>query len=365
MRLFASSHIGTAKKWIDTQPSGSFKTPENLEWAFKKPWFKQEILDSFYFQYLEICKGTNESIRDFNDRFNLLLKNLQPNFNPKNAILQHFLNSLEGTLQFTLKHRLLSSLDEAQEAACQIEESLRFNDSIHQINLLYNNDSREPNDESMVEPEPDLLEILEVECSAYPKKWSTCFTNMQNASLFSQENEPPEDIEPIEDIFATHKDEEIKFSLPQIYKYDLLEEDSPFVHHVGSIGPKYGETTPFYVTLRVNDSLLHNCVFDLDATTNVMNERVMHQLGRSISQPNTREYFAKGIIKDLNVSFHSFPDTPFTIDMLVIDALRNWGIILHKDLVENLAVNFQNLGSEVVIPHPEGGFFTLHKEPIT
>jgi hypothetical protein len=97
---------------------------------------------------------------------------------------------------------------------------------------------------------------------------------------------------------------------------------------------------------------------------NIMTEKVMHQLGLSVSQPNTRGDFAKGIIKDLNVAFESFPSTPFTIDVLVIDALRNWGIIFHKDLVEYLAGNFQNQGSEVVIPHPEGGFFTLQKELI-
>jgi hypothetical protein len=36
MRLFASSLTGTARKWINTQPSGSFKTPEDLERAFKR-----------------------------------------------------------------------------------------------------------------------------------------------------------------------------------------------------------------------------------------------------------------------------------------------------------------------------------------
>jgi hypothetical protein len=296
--------------------------------SFQKEWCKEESIDFFYSQYLEICKGTNESIRDFNDRFNFLLSKLQPNFHPKSDILHHYLNSLEGTLQFTLKHRLLSNLEEAQEVACQIEENLRFNDSIHQINLLNNNDSWEPNDESMIELEPDLPEILEVEYSAYPRKWSTCFTNMEDASLFSQQNESPEDIEPTQDMFGTHEDEEIEYSLPQIYEDDILEEESPFVYQVGSMGPKYGETTPFYVTLQVNDSLLHNCVFDPDAPTNIMTERVMHQLGLSISQPNTQEDFTKGIIKDLSVSFHACPDAPFTIDVLVIDALRNWGIIL-------------------------------------
>jgi hypothetical protein len=95
---------------------------------------------------------------------------------------------------------------------------------------LYNNDSWEPNNEGVVESEPNLPEILGVECSAYPRKWSTRFTNIQDVSLFSQENEPPEKVEPIQNIFATHKDEEIEVSLPQIYKDDLLEEVSPFVH---------------------------------------------------------------------------------------------------------------------------------------
>ena len=67
-----------------------------------------------------------------------------------------------------------------------------------------------------------------------------------------------------------------------------------------------------------------------------MTERVMHQLGLIISQPNTQEGFTQGIIKDLSVAFHAFPDAPFTINVLVIDSLRNWGIILCKDLVENL-----------------------------
>jgi hypothetical protein len=168
-----------------------------------------------------------------------------------------------------------------------------------------------------------------------------------------------------QDMFGAHEDEEIEYSLPQIYEDDILEKESPFIYQVGSIGPKYGETTPFYVTLQVNDSLLHNCVFDPDATTNIMTERVMHQLGLSISQPNTREDFTKGIVKDLSVAFHAFPDAPFTIDVLVIDALSNWGIIFCKDLVENLAGSFQNQGSKAIIPHPEGGYFTLHKEPIT
>jgi hypothetical protein len=156
---------------------------------------------------------------------------------------------------------------------------------------------------------------------------------MEDAFLFSQQNESPEDMEPTQDMFVTPKDEDVEYSLPQIYEDDSLEEESPSVYQVGSMGTKYGETTPFYVTLQENDSLLHNCVFDPNYPSNIMTERVMHQLGLSISQPNTQEGFTRGIIKDLSVVFHACPDAPFTIDVLVVDSLSNWGIILCKDLI--------------------------------
>jgi hypothetical protein len=132
----------------------------------------------------------------------------------------------------------------------------------------------------------------------------------------------------------------------QITKGDDFEEESPVVFHVGSIGTKYNEPTPFYVTLQINDFLLHNCVFDPDTPRNIMTERVMHQLGISISQPNTQDGFTRGIIKDLVVAFHTFPDVSFKIDVIVIDTLSSWGILLCKDLVEKLGGSFQDQGSK-------------------
>jgi hypothetical protein len=129
------------------------------------------------------------------------------------------------------------------------------------------------------------------------------------------------------------------------------------------MGTKYGEPAPFYVTLQINDFLLHNCVFDPDIARNIMTERVINQRGLSISQPNTQGGFTRGIIKDLSIAFHACLDAPFTIDVLVIDTLSNWGILLRKDLIDNLTESFQDQGSKAIIPHLEGGFFTLHKEP--
>jgi ribonuclease HI len=96
----------------------------------------------------------------------------------------------------------------------------------------------------------------------------------------------------------------------------------------------------------------------------MMREEVMYQLGLSLSQPNTIGDFAKGIIKNLEIAFDSCPSAPFLIDVVIIDAVNNLGIILHKDLIEHLNGNFHGQQSKATIPHPEGGFFTLYNEPL-
>ena len=42
---------------------------------------------------------------------------------------------------------------------------------------------------------------------------------------------------------------------------------------------------PFFLTLEVNDCLLHNCMFDFKSSTNVMTNKVMHQLNIRILRP--------------------------------------------------------------------------------
>jgi len=124
-------------------------------------------MDSLYSQYTDICKASSEGIRDFNDRFNFLLKKIWPSFSEE-AILQHYLNSLEGVLQFTLKDQSPSTLEEAQDFAYQIERNLEFEDYIHHVNLSHNNNPWESSDEDITEIEPKLPEILEVKLIVIP-----------------------------------------------------------------------------------------------------------------------------------------------------------------------------------------------------
>jgi hypothetical protein len=77
MRLFASSLVEDAEVWIDGCPKGSIKIPEEIQKAFRIRWCNSEHSQDSFSQYLSICKGSCESVRDFSDRFNLLLKKVR------------------------------------------------------------------------------------------------------------------------------------------------------------------------------------------------------------------------------------------------------------------------------------------------
>jgi hypothetical protein len=77
-------------------------------------------------------------------------------------------------------------------------------------------------------------------------------------------------LSPPQDTFEYLEVENIEYLPSQINEGDDFEEEPPIIFHVGSMGTKYGEPTPFYITLQINDFLLHNCVFDPNAPRNIM-----------------------------------------------------------------------------------------------
>jgi hypothetical protein len=219
-----SSLTGSARRWINKLPKGRIKTLEDIEQAFQKDWCKKESMDFLYSQYTNICKASSEVIRDFNDRFNLLLKKIRPSFSEE-AILQHYLNSLEGVLQFTLKDRSPSTLEEAQNFSFQIEQNLEFEDYINQVNLSHNNDPKESSNEDVPEAKPKSLEILEVRLMPPKRKWNTTFSNTTNVLNASMQHKPFEDLG-----IATHKKHNFEDALfildtPMLEDQDMSEAD--------------------------------------------------------------------------------------------------------------------------------------------
>jgi hypothetical protein len=164
MKLFASSLTEDAKGWIDTVPVKSIKNVEGLEKAFKVRWCDKENPEHLFSQYTNICKGPCESIREFSDRFNLALKKVRSKVGSEQAIIDHYLFSLEGDLHFKVKDQSPTTLEEAQELAFEVERKLEFEESI------MNFEAWDPGDEPMLEPEDPS--ILQVELPHTKRKWS-------------------------------------------------------------------------------------------------------------------------------------------------------------------------------------------------
>ena len=116
-----------------------------------------------------------------------------------------------------------------------------------------------------------------------------------------------------------------KIALPS--NNDILE-DLPIVLH--SVDPRKEDHPPFYVSLLVNDLLLHNCMLDSCASSNVNTRKAMERLNLRIKRPyhnvcvmDAREVDVVGIILNLQVKLAKHPDINMTMDVLVIDVLDN------------------------------------------
>ena len=69
-----------------------------------------------------------------------------------------------------------------------------------------------------------------------------------------------------------------------IFESELIEPiDMPIF--LNSVDPRREDHPPFYVSLLVDKLLIHNCMLDSDASSNVMTRKVMEQLNLRVTRP--------------------------------------------------------------------------------
>ena len=126
---------------------------------------------------------------------------------------------------------------------------------------------------------------------------------------------------------------------------------------------------PFYVSLIVNDRLLHDCMLDSGASSNVMTKKVMEQLNLRVSRPyhnicsmDSKRIEVCGIIKDLQVFLAAYPDRIMTMGIVVIDVPDSWGMLLSRKWASDLGGSFQMDLSYATIPMPDNTFVRLDRE---
>jgi hypothetical protein len=126
---------------------------------------------------------------------------------------------------------------------------------------------------------------------------------------------------------------------------------------------------PFFVSLMINDLLLHNCMYDSGASSNIITKNVMEMLNLKVTRPyhnvcamDSREIETHGIILNLQVKLAAYPSITFPMDILVIDVPDAWGMLLSRKWVATMGGNIQMDLSYATIPSSENSFVKLHRE---
>lgn len=126
---------------------------------------------------------------------------------------------------------------------------------------------------------------------------------------------------------------------------------------------------PFFLTLDINDRLLHNCMLNSSASTNVMTKKVMEQLNLRILRPyhnicsmDSRKVEVLGVVKYLQVALANYPYRIITMDIAAIDAPEVWGMLLSTKFAANLGGSIQMDLSYATIPATAGDMVRLYRE---
>jgi hypothetical protein len=147
----------------------------------------------------------------------------------------------------------------------------------------------------------------------------------------------------------------------------IAYQDAPVI--LQNMDRENEKNRPFYLSLLMNDFILHNCMLDSRASSNVMTKKVMEQLNLRISRPyhnicamDSKTIQVHGLIKGLQVHLAAFPDIMIEMDIVLIDVPDAWGMLLSRKTVADLGGNLQMDLTYATIPTPNGSMFRLNRE---
>jgi hypothetical protein len=135
MKLFSTTLCCNAKEWYDNLPDASITTMEQFEETFLERWGIQlEDIPVLLEELEHIKQAEDETVRDFQDRFENMLYQIPESHHPEERYLVHlFTRALLGYLSFPLDKRAPRTLDEAYNMSARIEEKI----SLSEIRCLF------------------------------------------------------------------------------------------------------------------------------------------------------------------------------------------------------------------------------------
>jgi hypothetical protein len=116
--------------------------------------------------------------------------------------------------------------------------------------------------------------------------------------------------------------------------------------------------------------VLHNCVTDTGVRHNVIPLRVMRRLAIECTRPckdlldlDSRTLETIGYIKDLSITYDQAPNVSMLINMIVVDILEAYGMILWREWSTKVRKGRYFMeGNHFTFPH-KGVEVVLRREP--
>ena len=106
MTLFVYSLEGDVAEWFTDFPVAKFSTLDEILDEFRKRWGDQKEHRFQLNALTTIKKKENETMLEFNTKFNNLVKGLHRDIKPSNAaILIYYIEAFEGEMRYALRDK--------------------------------------------------------------------------------------------------------------------------------------------------------------------------------------------------------------------------------------------------------------------
>ena len=118
-----------------------------------------------------------------------------------------------------------------------------------------------------------------------------------------------------------------------------------------------GDVPPFYISLNINEMILHNVMLDSRVSHNLMPQAIMESLGLDITRPYSKLYSFDskkvkciGLIKGMVITLTQLPTKSLVMDVMVADIPVKFGMLLSRSWSAKLKGTLQMDLSYATIP---------------
>jgi hypothetical protein len=148
--------------------------------------------------------------------------------------------------------------------------------------------------------------------------------------------------------------------------------DPPIMLQAEYFRVQYGENPPFFMMLAMNGKNLNNCMLDTGVGANMMSLKVMRQVGLKVTRPyrNVCRFEFKaipthGMVENVEVCLKDYPEKIVHIDIVVVDVLDVWGMLLSRKFAAMLGDTLEMDLTSLELPLNNGTIGRLLNMPIT